>query len=99
MAEILAITCPSGKQCSYLLPLLYNKGKFKLRLAAHSQQSVNKLKAKYPNAEVVQSELTELNGCRELLKGATSVFHVGPSFHSREKKIGFNVIDAVVAEI
>jgi uncharacterized protein YbjT (DUF2867 family) len=98
MAETLAVTCPSGKQCSFLLPLLYNKGKFKLRLAAHSNQSVDKLKAQYPNAEVVQSELTNLNDCRELLKGVTSVYHVGPSFHSREKEIGFNMIDAAVAE-
>ena len=98
MAEILAVTCPSGKQCSYLLPLLYNKGKFKLRLAAHSKKSVDKLKEKYPEAEVVQSELTDLKDCRELLRGATSVFHVGPSFHSREKEIGFNMIDAAVAE-
>ena len=98
MAEILAVTCPSGKQCSHLLPLHYNKGKFKLRLAAHSQQSVETLKTKYLDAEVVQSELTNLKECRELLKGVTSVFHVGPSFHSREKEIGFNMIDAAVAE-
>jgi uncharacterized protein YbjT (DUF2867 family) len=98
MAETLAVTCPSGKQCSFLLPLLYNKGEFKLRLAAHSKQSVDKLKAQYPKAEVVKSELTNLKDCRELLKGVTSVFHVGPSFHSREKEIGFNMIDAAVAE-
>jgi uncharacterized protein YbjT (DUF2867 family) len=33
-----------------------------------------------------------------LLKGATSVYHVGPSFHSREKEIGFNMVDAAVSE-
>lgn len=98
MTEILVVTCPSGKQCSHLLPLLYDKGRFKLRLAAHSAASSEKLKAKYPDAEVVQSDITDLNSCCKLLEGATSVFHVGPSFHSREKEIGFNMVDAAAAE-
>ena len=98
MAEILVVTCPSGKQCSHLLPLIYDEGKFTLRLAAHSNASSEKLKKQYPEAEVVQSDITDLNSCLRLLEGATSVFHVGPSFHSREKEIGFNMVDAAVAE-
>src|ERR1700761_85569 len=98
MAEILVITCPSGKQCAHLIPLLYNKGTFKLRLAAHSGASKDKLSKTYPAAEVVHTDLTDLNACRTLLNGATSVYHVGPSFHSREKEIGFNMVDAAVAE-
>ena len=98
MVEILIVTCPSGKQCSHLLPLLYNKGKFKLRLAAHSQTSAEKLRSLYPDADVVQADLTDLANCRQLLQDATSVFHVGPSFHSREKEIGLNMVDAAVTE-
>lgn len=98
MSELLVITCPSGKQCAHLIPLLYNKGQWKLRLAAHSQSSVEKLKSQYPDAEVVQVDLNSFSDCQALLTGATAVYHVGPSFHSREREIGFNMIDAAVAE-
>ncbi|KAB8248772.1 hypothetical protein F9C07_2057511 [Aspergillus flavus] len=98
MSEILVITCPSGKQCSLLIPLLYNKGKFHLRLAAHSEASAQKLKAQYPDADVVTTDLQSLSDCRKLLHGATAINAVLPSLHSHEKEIGFNLIDATVAE-
>ena len=99
MAEILVATCPSGKQCVQPLPLIYGKGKYKLRLAAHSDASMQKLKTKYPDAEVIQGDIANLNTCRKLVQGATTIFHVGPSLHSREKEMGFNMIDAAVEEI
>lgn len=98
MSDILVVTCPSGKQCSHLLPLVYNQGRFKLRLAAHSKDSQERLKAKYPDAEVVESDISEPKACHQLLKGATAVYHVGPSFHSREREMGINMVDAAVAE-
>ncbi|KAK6837679.1 hypothetical protein RU639_001271 [Aspergillus parasiticus] len=98
MSEILVITCPSGKQCSRLIPLLYNKGKFHLRLAAHSEASAQKLKVQYPDADVVTTDLQSLSDCRKLLHGATAINAVLPSLHSHEKEIGFNLIDAAVAE-
>lgn len=98
MSEILVVTCPSGKQCSHLLPLLHNQGRFALRLAAHSKDSQERLKAKYPDAEVVESDISEPKACHQLLKGATAVYHVGPSFHSREREMGINMVDAAVAE-
>lgn len=98
MADILVVTCPSGKQCAHLLPLIYGQGKHTLRLAAHSDGSVQNLRKKYPDAEVVQADIADLQACRKLLRGAMSVFHVGPSLHSREKEMGFNMIDAAVEE-
>ncbi|KAI3397099.1 hypothetical protein diail_11242 [Diaporthe ilicicola] len=98
MPEILAITCPGGKQCNHLIPLLYNKGNWKLRLAAHSQASHDKLQSQYPDAEIVQIDLDSLRDCQALITGVTAVYHVGPSFHSREREMGFNMIDAAVAE-
>ena len=99
MSEILAITCPGGKQCSRLIPLIYNKGKFKLRLAAHSESSANKLKALYPDAEVVKTDLESLSDCIALMHGVTAVNAVLPSLHSHEKEMGFNLVDAAVAEL
>lgn len=98
MSEILVITCPSGKQAAHLIPLIYQKGQFKLRLAAHSESSISRLQTLYPDAEVMHSDISTLQDCRTLLKGATAVYHVGPSFHSREMEMGFNMIDAAVAE-
>lgn len=98
MSEILVITCPGGKQCSRLIPLVYNKGKFTLRLAAHSEASAEKLRGLYPNAQVQITDLQSLSQCIELLHGATAINAVLPSLHSREKEMGFNLIDAAVAE-
>jgi uncharacterized protein YbjT (DUF2867 family) len=98
MSEILVITCPSGKQCSRLIPLVYEKGRFKLRLAAHSQSSVEKLQAQYPNAEVITTDLQSPSDVRKLLHGATAVNAVLPSLHSREKEIGMTLVDAAVSE-
>jgi uncharacterized protein YbjT (DUF2867 family) len=98
MSEILVITCPGGKINQHLLPILYKQEKYKLRLAAHSETSAEKLKKEYPNAEIRQTDITSFNECLELLKDATVVLHIGPSFHSREKEMGFNMIDAAIVE-
>ncbi|KAJ5178197.1 uncharacterized protein N7500_000896 [Penicillium coprophilum] len=98
MQEILVVTCPGGKQCSHLIPLLYNKSRFKLRLAAHTTDSASRLQTTYPEAEVQTCDTSSLTECRKLLNNATSVYHVGPSLHSRELEIGINMIDAAVAE-
>ncbi|KHN98026.1 NAD(P)-binding domain protein [Metarhizium album ARSEF 1941] len=98
MSEILVITCPGGKQCSRLIPLLYNKGKFQLRLAAHSSRSAQKLKSLYPDAQVATVDLQSLEECTKLLQGAVAINAVLPSLHSHEKVMGFNLIDAAVAE-
>ncbi|CAI7593103.1 unnamed protein product [Penicillium glandicola] len=98
MNEILVITCPSGRQCSHLIPLLYNKSRFKLRLAAHTSESTSRLQTIYPEAEVQTCNTSSLTDCCKLLSNATSVYHVGPSLHSREMEIGINMIDAAVAE-
>ncbi|OAA43659.1 NAD(P)-binding domain protein [Metarhizium rileyi] len=98
MSEVLVVTCPGGKQCSRLIPLLYNKGKFQLRLAAHSAKSSEKLKGLYPDADVVTVDLQSLEACTKLLEGATAINAVLPSLHSHEKVMGFNLIDAAVSE-
>lgn len=103
MSKILVITCPSGKQCSHLISKLYKKDStaepyFSLRLAAHSEKSATRLAETYPKAEIRRTDLSSLADCVDLVKGATAIYHVGPSFHSREKEMGFNMIDAAVAE-
>lgn len=96
-AEILVVTSASGKQASHLLPLLTST-KYKLRLVSHSQDSASKLEARYPSAEVIIADLCSPDACRELVRGATAIYHAGPSIHSREREMGFNMIDAAAVE-
>jgi hypothetical protein len=49
MSEILVVTCPGGRQCSFLFPLLYNKSKFKLHLVAHIVESTSRIQETYPD--------------------------------------------------
>jgi uncharacterized protein YbjT (DUF2867 family) len=103
MSAIIVITCPSGKQSSQLIQRLYAVEEsfptsLTLCLAAHSDASAAKLASAYPRAEIRQTDLSDLSACISLLKDATSVYHVGPSFHSREKEMGLNMIDAAVHE-
>lgn len=93
---ILVVTCPNGKQCTPVLPLVQDH--FQLRLAAHFDASAAKLRLTYPEAEILTTDLQSLTRCQSLVKGATSVYHVGPSFHSREKEMGVNMVDAATAE-
>lgn len=95
--DLLLIICASGKQVARLLPFLVNKWK-RLRLVVNSKPSQDRLQKEYPRAEVVQANLTEPQECRQLLRGVTSVYHIGPTFHPHETEIGYNMIDAAVAE-
>ncbi|TEA17741.1 hypothetical protein C8034_v010028 [Colletotrichum sidae] len=97
MSEVLVVTSASGRQCAHLLPLLTST-EFKLRLASHSETSASGLRSRYPGADVVVVDLTSPTACRELVRGAAAVYHAGPSFHSREREMGFNMIDAATAE-
>lgn len=94
--DLVVITCASGKQCAHLIPRLYPK--YGLRLVVNSESSLNRLKSNYPNAEVIQADLTEPSLCRKLLVDARKIYHVGPSLHPHETEIGYNMIDAAVAE-
>lgn len=96
MSKLSVITCASGKQGSHIIPNLYDK--IPLRLIVNSQKSAERLRSTYPKAEVVQADLTQPNECQRVLDGANALLHIGPSFHEHETEIGYNVIDAAVAE-
>lgn len=75
--DLLLVTCASGKQATELVPHLYGKWK-KLRLQVVSDSSKERLSKQYPNAEVVQAELTDPSACNKLLEGVTAVFLICP---------------------
>jgi len=82
---------------SSLLPHLYDNPKYHLRLAVNSDSSKQRLSKQYPNADVVQVDLSEPAEIRQLVKDAAVFYHVGPAFHPHETQVGYNVIDACAA--
>jgi uncharacterized protein YbjT (DUF2867 family) len=94
--DLLVITAASGKQVGALLPLITNWSH--LRLVVNSSSSEQKLKSSHPNAEIVIVDLAQPSECAKILKDATALYHIGPSFHPHETEIGYNMIDAAVAE-
>ena len=94
--DLIVLTGASGQQCRALLKHLYPK--FSLRLAVNSSSSLDRLRQQYPSAEVVQADLALPQDCTQITHGASTVYHVGPSFHPHEKEIGLNMVDAAVIE-
>ncbi|KAF9890682.1 hypothetical protein FE257_005548 [Aspergillus nanangensis] len=95
--DVVLLTCASGKQCSRLIPLLYNKWK-QLRLAVNSPSSEELLKAKYPDATVVRADMSRTDDARRIMSGVTTLLYIGPSVHSHETEIGYTMIDAAYHE-
>ncbi|KAJ9396854.1 hypothetical protein DTO282F9_6257 [Paecilomyces variotii] len=95
--DLILVTCASGKQAPYLLRHLQPKWKC-LRLTAHSDTSVQRLKEQYPKAEVVKADMNDAADASKLLSGVTAIWHVGPSLHPHESEVGYTMIDAAVAE-
>ena len=80
--NVVLLTCASGKQCSRLIPLLYEKCT-NLRLAVHSASSAQRLATEYPAATVMQADLAKAEDAQRILSGVTTVLYIGPSFHMR----------------
>ena len=99
MAELIVLTCASGKQCSQIIPLLYQyTSQYKLRLVVHSQKSLEDLQMRWPGAEVFRANLRSSEDCAQIVKGATTIYYVSPTFQPHEAQLGMNVINAAVAE-
>ena len=69
-----------------------------LRLVVNSPSSSERLKAAYPNAEIITADLTKPSDCSRIVKDAAAVYHIGPSFHPHETEIGYSMIDASLLE-
>ena len=96
--DLLLVTAAGGKQASCLLPLLVKKWK-RLRLNVLSAESKEKLEKQYPNAEVIQADTTDARACKALLEGVTACYLVTPPFNAHETEMGYNMIDAALANV
>lgn len=96
--NLIVVTCASGRQNSYLLPHLASASDTSLRLLVNSKSSQSSLQKAYPSAEVICADLRQPAALVPMLENATHVYHVGPGFHPHETQLGYNVIDAAIAE-
>ncbi|KAJ4289080.1 hypothetical protein N0V90_011422 [Kalmusia sp. IMI 367209] len=94
--DLLLITSASGKQAAALLPLLSEWKR--LRLAVKSAASKQRLQKEYPHAEVIQTDLYSPMNAASLLKDVNVLIHIGPSYHTHEREIGYMMIDAALQE-
>ena len=95
--DLLLITAASGKQAAALLPHVLQQWR-RLRLNVSSTESANKLREKYPDAEVTQHDLADSHACKLMLKGVSACYLITPPFHAKESQCGINVIDAALAQ-
>ena len=95
--DLILVTGASGKQGTRLLPFLVPKWK-NIRLAVSTESSRDRMKKAYPDAEIVQVNLAEPTECHQLLNGVTALYHMGPPMHLHEIAMGYNMIDAAIAQ-
>jgi uncharacterized protein YbjT (DUF2867 family) len=94
--DIVAVTCAAGHQCYYVIPLLYDK--VSLRLVTNSDKSEEKLKSKWPKAEVIKANMLYPQDCARIVQGVAAVYTVGPGVRAGEKEMGINMVNAAVDE-
>ena len=99
MPELIVLTCASGRQCTAIIPKLYSNPQYLLRLVVHSESSQERLSKQYPEAEVIRANLQVPNDCSKIIRGATAIFYVGPTFQPHEATFGKNMIDAAKSEV
>lgn len=98
--ELIVLTAASGKQCKFLIPLLLKNPQFSLRLVVNSSSSLSRLQSVYSDredVEVLQANLQDYGSCANILKGASTVYHINPN-HPKESEIGINMVSAAVGE-
>ncbi len=94
--DLAVIVAAAGYQCAHIIPHLYNK--LRLRLVVNSDKSAKTLAARYPEAEIVSADLALTTDCSRVLRGASTVYHIGPTLHPSEKEMGLNMVAAAVDE-
>ena len=94
--ELVVITSAGGQQAAHLLPLLYQHT-HRIRLVVSGVKSQQRLQKSFPDADVLTADLAEPLEAYKVLEGAAVAYHIGPTFHTFETQIGFNMVTAAVA--
>jgi uncharacterized protein YbjT (DUF2867 family) len=88
------ITAANGNQGKLLMPKLAATG-LPVRALVHTAQSAEKLRKL--GVEVIVGDMSHPSVLEEAMRGVSSVYHVGPVLHPREREMGFAAIDVARA--
>ncbi|KAF7188295.1 hypothetical protein HII31_10359 [Pseudocercospora fuligena] len=94
--DLLLITGASGKQGTAILTHLAPKWNGRLRLQCQSDSSAERLKEKYPSAEVVAMNLKTASSAKKLLENVTYAYLLTPGMHPDELTLGMTFIEAAI---
>lgn len=94
--DVVVITSAGGQQAGGLVPLLYQHTR-RLRLVVSGATSQQRLQKAFPDAQVLTADLAEPSEAFRVLKDAAAVYHIGPTFHTFETQIGYNMVTAALA--
>lgn len=89
---MILVTAANGNQGKLLVPRLLAAG-HSVRASVRSEASTQALRAAGVT-DVVVGDLAEPGVIARAVRGATKVYHVGPTLSPREREIGFAIVDA-----
>jgi uncharacterized protein YbjT (DUF2867 family) len=93
---MILVTAAFGNQGRLLVPKLLDAGQ-SVRACVRSDASAQALRALGVH-DVVVGDISEPVTMKRAVRGVDKVYHVGPTAHSRERDMGFAIIDAARAE-
>lgn len=86
------VTSANGNQGKRLIPRLLAAG-HRVRACVRSKGSADSLK-ELGVQEVLVGDLADPSFIREAVRGAATIYHIGPTLHPDERAIGFDIVDA-----
>lgn len=95
--DLILVFAAAGKQTRLLVPLLAKNFK-NLRLVVNSEASQQKLRSQFPDADIIRVDQSDPKAMREVFRGVTAVYYVGPSMHHQETQNGYHAVDAAIVE-
>jgi uncharacterized protein YbjT (DUF2867 family) len=90
------VTAANGNQGKLLIPKLLAAGQA-IRACVQSEQSARALRA-LGVTEVIVGDISAPATLSRAVKGVEKIYHVGPTAHPHERKMGFDLVDAARAE-
>lgn len=92
---MILVTSANGNQGRRLVPKLVSAG-HRIRACVRTEGSADLLRS-IGAEEVLVGDLADPAFIRTAMRGATSVYHVGPTLHPAERAMGFAMVDAAGA--
>jgi len=93
---VILVTAAHGNQGRLLVPKLLAAGQ-RVRACVRTEASADVLRQLGAH-DVVVGDLSEPAVLSRAVSGVRAIYHVGPTMHPRERKMGFSIVDAAQRE-